>query len=446
MWGFWRNKRAVIAYILMFVYLGLPWLTINGKQAVLINLLDRKLTLFGATFWATDTYFLALILALLGISLFFFTSLLGRVWCGWACPETVFLEFLFRPIEELIEGGPAKRLRLDTMPEWNSEKIIRKTLKFFVFALLVWILSSTAVIYFVGRENWLQMIVESPLHNWTPFILTIIMMVVFGFQFGWFREQFCTVLCPYARFQSVLLDQHSIIVGYDVARGEPRGKKGTVDGDCVDCNLCVKVCPTGIDIRNGLQLECIHCAACVDACDSVMNKIGRDTGLIRYDSTYGFTNSQLATEKRQFNSLRNFIRPRTIYYSLLGTVLLTIFVFSLFSRPLTDFQILRNGENPYKMIKQGHVSNHLHAQVGNKSDRRVNYTFELLNQSPETASLELVVPVNPYPINHDTVVSVPLFINFPENVLQKGRFKVDVKLTGDNGDTQTRTVTLLGPG
>ncbi|MCC6953431.1 MAG: 4Fe-4S binding protein, partial [Deltaproteobacteria bacterium] len=235
--GRFFKRRAVVAYLLMAWYLIAPWITINGSQAILFDIEHRRFSLFGTQFWATDSIFLMFTLGGLGLTLFFFTALIGRVWCGWACPETVFLEFLFRPIERLTEGNAAKRKRLDEQP-WGVEKVTRKVLKHALSATLAWVLATTLLAYFFGSHQMIAMILEGPANHMLPFVLTIVFMGVLGFQFGWFREQFCTVLCPYARFQSVLLDANSIVIGYDVKRGEPRGKPRAKSekplGDCVD--------------------------------------------------------------------------------------------------------------------------------------------------------------------------------------------------------------------
>ena len=287
--GRWTRARRLSAALLVAVYLLLPWIPVGGHPAVFLDIAERRFHLFGATLAFQDAWLLFFVISGLGFGLFFVTALLGRVWCGWACPQTVFLDHVFRRVERWFEGDAVTRRRLDAAP-WTAAKIARRGGKQAVFLVLSAVITHLLLAYFVSLPELWRMMRASPGEHWGAFLFVAIATGVLYGNFAWFREQLCLVICPYGRMQSVLIDDHSLVIGYDAKRGEPRGKVGTVNaGACVDCNRCVQVCPTGIDIRQGLQIECIACAACIDACDEVMTKVKRPTGLIRYDSTAGFT-------------------------------------------------------------------------------------------------------------------------------------------------------------
>lgn len=427
--GAFFRRRAVVVYTLLALLLSMPWIPVGESQAILLDIPHRRFIIFGETFWATDTRFLFLLLISAGLSLFFFTSLLGRVWCGWACPQTVFLEFVFRPLERLIEGSNAQRLRRDT-GAWTREKAGVKALKYLSFLGVSWFLASTLLAYFIGREPLLAMMADGPTAHVTTFVVTIFLMVLFLFEFGWFREQFCTVVCPYARFQSVLMDRDSVLVGYDRTRGEPRGRKNEGAGDCVDCGLCVRVCPTGIDIRNGTQLECIQCASCIDACTSIMNKLGREPGLIRYD-----------TERGLLEGTRRFLRPRIVVYGMLLTLLLGIFVTLLAVRKEGEFLVIRQSKaEPFQILPDGRIANQYKVHIGNKSEEVRSYRISLVRGD----AVVLVTPVSPFPVPAGTAATMPLFIQF--NLDEFTGKSVLVQVEDEKGIIGRQEVPLLRPG
>ena len=307
--GRFLRWRGIVAWTLIAIYLALPIIHINGKPAVLLDLINREFAIFGATFYPTDTLLLMLLFIGTLVAIVLISALLGRVWCGWGCPQTVYLEFVFRPIERFFEGTENRRKRRDEGP-LTFDKAWRKIVKWGAFTAVSLLLAHSLVAYFVGWDRLLTWMTEPPTEHWGYFVMMAVTTGLILFDFGYFREQMCTITCPYARFQSVLLDPDSLIVSYDPERGEPRGrgKKRENLGDCIDCFACVRTCPTGIDIRDGLQMECIACTQCIDACDDIMDKMGFEPGLIRYTSEH-----ELEGKKTRW------LRPRTAIYSLLLT-------------------------------------------------------------------------------------------------------------------------------
>jgi cytochrome c oxidase accessory protein FixG len=298
--GKYHGRRRVTAYLLIALFASLPFIHIGGKPAILLDVMRREFSLFGATFYATDGVLLMLLFLSIFIGIFWISAVYGRVWCGYGCPQTVYLEFLFRPIERWLEGTRGQQQKLD-----REGANARRVVKYAIYAVLSMLLGNLFLSYFVGVEQLSHWLSHSPFEHPAPFLVMFVTAGLVFFDFTYFREQMCTIICPYARLQSVLLDKSSLIVGYDAERGEPRGsrkKEGT--GDCIDCKACVIACPTGIDIRDGLQLECVACAQCVDACDGVMTKIKKPLGLIRYASQ-----SELRKEPRKAE-----LRPRLLIY------------------------------------------------------------------------------------------------------------------------------------
>ncbi|MEQ1564809.1 MAG: cytochrome c oxidase accessory protein CcoG [Myxococcota bacterium] len=364
MWGFTGNRKfvhvkhvdgsfqrlhrasGVVLQALLFV---VPWLTYDGRPLVRFDLPGRKFFLFGQVFVASEGFDLVLIGLLAAFSLFFFTSLFGRVWCGYVCPQSVSLEEWIRPIEEWVEGDRATRLRREQGP-WTGERIARRAVKLGLFALLAVVVSTTILSYFAGaRQIWTG--VAGP----TDYALVGIFATGMFLDWAWFREQLCNYLCPYARFQGALADDHSLVVSYDRARGEPRGKgKASADaGHCIDCNKCVDVCPAGIDIRNGYQLECIACARCIDACETVMPKLGFPT-LVRY-----------STVARDEGRITRLLRPRTAAYALILLVVSGALTYKIASHEPLEARVNRSPGSLFALDDDGGVRNTFLVQVTN---------------------------------------------------------------------------------
>jgi cytochrome c oxidase accessory protein FixG len=403
--GPFMRWRRWTGYLLIVIYLATPWIKIGGMQAVWLQIPERRFILFGHLFFPQDAFYLVFLLVGLALGLFFFTALVGRVWCGWACPQTVWMEEVFRKIEWLVEGDHHAQRRLDEGP-WTVNKVARKTVKHALFLLCSAFISNTFIAYFAGTENLLHWMLSPPGQHWTAFLFMASILGAFYFDFAWFREQFCTVLCPYARFQAVLTDADTVQVGYDTVRGEPRGRVGTTEGDCIDCHKCVAVCPTGIDIRDGYQLECIGCARCIDACDSIMDRTGRPRGLIRYDSL-----------ARLQGQVTRILRPRVIVYSLLLVGVVLMLVWGLGTRRLLDFNVLRAPGEPFTVLPGNLVSNHFHLRVFNRSD--VARTYRIDMDGPPGA--QLIMPVNPVRVPPGEPMKLEAFVNIPYAAVEAGR-------------------------
>ncbi len=442
LFGRWLKRRTVVNLVLMAVYFGLPWLTVGGNQAVLFDIPRRKMALFGLVLWPQDTVLLWLFLFTALVGIFFFTALFGRVWCGWACPQTVFMEGVFRHIERWIEGRPAARRKRDAGP-WTLDKAWRKGLKHAVFLLIAAHVANTFLCYFAGTDRVLDMTTSSPSQApaWFGFMAGI--TAVFYFDFAWFREQLCTMACPYGRWQSVLIDRHSLLVGYDEKRGEGRarmgvrraaakaeeatGASGQTFGDCVDCSLCVQVCPTGIDIRDGLQLECVGCTACIDACDAVMTKVGKPEGLIRYASL-----AALDGERRRL------VRPRSIIYGVVMVLAAGLFVAKLATRADIEVQVVRAQRNAVQMVGD-EVLNHFRAKLVNKSDEPIKVKVDVPGE-------RVAVPLNPWPVPAASAVTMEIFVKRPKSAFGADVERVKMLFSVDAKPVHDAEVPLLGPG
>ena len=428
--GTWNTRRRIVAYALMVVYLAIPHLQMNGKPLILLDAPRREFTLFGYTFLPTDTLLLMLLLGTLILAVFTFTALFGRVWCGWGCPQTVWMEFLFRPIERAFEGGRSGSLSIDRS---GSHLKVRRLLKFAVYGVLALVLAHTFLAYFVGVDQLRVWVTRSPVEHPSSFAVMGVTSALVFLDFAWFREQTCTIACPYGRWQSALLDKSSLIVAYDYTRGEPR-MKGRVQspgaGDCIDCNACVTTCPTGIDIRDGLQMECIHCTQCIDACDAIMDSVGRPRGLIRYTSREALG-----------GATRHVLRPRTVLYPLALAAVLGAFVFQLSHRDAADVTLLRATDAPFRVGADGRVTNQVRIRIANRTHDERAYTLTLTGAE----SGQVIIPVNPLTVQAGRTETTSLFVMLPASAFVQERRTIRISIGDGKGYSRAFPYDLLGP-
>ncbi|MGE5176938.1 MAG: cytochrome c oxidase accessory protein CcoG [Hyphomicrobiales bacterium] len=428
--GSYYARRRAMAYTLMFVFFLIPYLRWAGKPLILLDLPRREFTLFGTTFLPTETLLFMLLFFSLVLVIFFATAVLGRVWCGWACPQTVYMEFLFRPIEYWLEGGWRGSKKLDRKRGLYGRRIVKQG----IFLVLALFLAHTFLAYFVGVDRLFLWVQRSPFEHPTSFLVMLGTTGLIFADFAWFREQTCLVACPYGRLQSVLLDRRSLIVGYDVARGEPR-QKGILDrpataGDCVNCELCVLTCPTGIDIRDGLQMECIHCTQCADACDSVMLRIGKPPGLIRYGSRDGFDGRK-----------GSWLRPRAVLYPAALALTLGAFVWLLGTRADAEVTVLRGLGDPYTVADDGSIANQLRVKVANRGGAARDYRITI-GGAPEAS---VIAPINPLPVKAGETRATGLFVMMPRGAFHDGEHPISVTVSDGAGFTETTPYRLVGP-
>ncbi|MBL9141960.1 MAG: cytochrome c oxidase accessory protein CcoG [Phycisphaerae bacterium] len=426
---YWR-ARAIVAWSLIIVFAALPWLRINGKPPLLLDLMLRQFTFFGTTFRPTETLFLSLLLLTIFVGIFLVTAVLGRVWCGWVCPQTVYMEFLYRPVEKFMLGRAYGR-KDQHAPAW---RVIALYAVFLVFSAH---LANTFLAYFVGTDRLVEWTLGNPWNHPVAFAVFAVTLGLMMFDFAFFREQMCTLACPYGRFQSVLLDRDSLVIGYDRKRGEPRAKgadrkalqgQGAPAGDCIDCTLCVQVCPTGIDIREGLQLECVNCAQCIDACDDVMVKIGSPKGLIRYDT-------QNALEGKPHRTFRYRL---AIYGVVLAALATTLVVLLLNRSPALVGQARIVGSN-FTVMPDGRIATPLQLLIENHTDVEQTYLVSGVDDLEiEGGSLTVSVP----PAEGTTVSCTVLS---PASSFKHGVRKAHVRVTDQDTYDRTTSVALTGP-
>ncbi len=421
------SARRRTAWALMALFAAAPWIRIGHKPLVLLDVARREFTLGGRTFLPTDGVLLMLLLLAIFVGIIWTTALVGRAWCGWACPQTVYMEFLFRPIERLFEGSRENQLRLD-----KAGGGLRRVAKNVVFLLVAFVLANVFLSYFVGTATLLRWMTRSPLEQWSPFVIVAVTTGLVFLDFAYFREQMCTVACPYARIQSVLLDRRSLLVGYDRLRGEPRGKGKPMPGrgDCIDCGACVVACPTGIDIRDGLQLECIACAQCADACDVIMSKIKKPLGLIRYGS-------QATLESQAPPKL---LRPRVVIYPIVLGVLLAALAVLGSTQKSAEVTVLRGIGAPFTTDGEL-VTGELRIKVRNRSDAPERYALSVVASPP----VRLVAPENPLEVAAGAQRTTAVFVVAPRASFLGGGRAVTVRVTDSHGAAFDAPYRLLGP-
>jgi cytochrome c oxidase accessory protein FixG len=374
--GWFANWRWLCVWLTQLVFYGLPWLSWNGRQAVLFDLAARKFYIFGLVLWPQDFIYLALLLIICAYALFLFTAIAGRLWCGYACPQTVYTE-IFMWIERRIEGDRSARMRLDRQP-WGADKLARKSCKHLAWLLVALWTGFTFVGYFTPVDALGSAALSFSLGPWEWFWVLFYGFATYG-NAGWMREQVCKYMCPYARFQSAMFDRDTLTVTYDKDRGDPRGARrkdaaASADklGDCIDCRMCVQVCPTGIDIRDGLQYDCIGCAACIDACDSVMDKIGSPRGLVRYATENAMRNKLTPSQMR-----RRALRPRVLVYGMILLAIVAGVLGSLATRTNLKVDVIRDRGSMGREVEDGMIENVYRLQIMNTDERPHRYRISV---------------------------------------------------------------------
>lgn len=427
------NARSVLSFLYFLAFFAGPFIKMNGRPLFLFNVVDGRFILFGAIFWPQDFFIFGLAMVAFILFIVVFTMAFGRLFCGWACPQTIFMEMLFRKVEYWIEGDASAQKLLNKAP-WNTDKIVRKTCKHMLFYMLSFLIANTFLAYIIGIDSLLGIITGPVTEHTGGLAAMIIFAGVFYGVFAFFREQVCTVVCPYGRLQGVLLDRDSVVVAYDYTRGEPRGhfKKKTDNnlGDCIDCHQCVKVCPTGIDIRNGTQLECVNCTACIDACNFMMEKTGRPLHLIRYASENGIANKQPL----------HFTTRLKIYSSIL-VILLTAITWMLVSRKPVSGTIIRTAGMLYQERGADSVTNLYRIKLVNKTTSDIPLSLRL-EDAP--GKIELLGHQQ-IQVKGEQQGEGLFFIVLPRTAIKKR--KTALHITMYSGDKKAGTIgtTFLGP-
>ncbi len=437
--GKYYQKRKILSYILLVFLLTAPFIKVNGNQFLMFNVLERRFSIFGFPFWPQDFYLfvMSMIVGVVGLTLF--TVAFGRIFCGWFCPQTIFLEMVFRRLEYWIDGDRGSQIRLANQ-KWNLEKIRKRVMKWTLFFFISFIIANVFLAYLIGSDVLIQHIIQGPSNNITTLVALLIFTSIFYFVFTWFREQVCIIACPYGRMQGVLLDNKSINVAYDYVRGE--GKTGrakwdkrenraeTGKGDCIDCNQCVVVCPTGIDIRNGTQLECVNCTACIDECDKIMEKVGLPKGLIRYAS------EDEIVKKEKFKLTTRMKGYIAVLFILTGI--------------LIGLLLLRNDVEATILRLPGQLFEHKGNNISNI------YTFKIVNKTVkdfDSVHFKLKSPKgiiklvgNPsLKLKRESLAQGTLFIEINPALIDSDKTKIKIEIYNKNELIETTKTSFLGP-
>ncbi|RMF10381.1 MAG: cytochrome c oxidase accessory protein CcoG [Candidatus Neomarinimicrobiota bacterium] len=430
--GRYYRARTWLSWLLLAVLFAGPFITIGGRPAFLLNILDRKFYILGISFWPQDMYLFGLGLIILILFIILFTAVFGRIFCGWICPQTIFMEMVFRKIEYWIEGDARQQRKLNAAP-WTGEKVLKKGAKWSIFYGISFLIGNTFLAYIIGKDALFDIITDPPSQHLAGLTAMIVFSFVFFGVFAWFREQVCILVCPYGRLQGVLLDPNSIVVHYDFVRGEPRGKGKRTSpsdlGDCVDCHQCVDVCPTGIDIRDGTQLECVNCTACMDACDSVMDKMSLPRGLIRYAS---------------YNSIRNGVQrlwnARVAGYSAVLVLLVSLFSYLMATRSIIDVTVLRSPGVLYQRVEDHWIRNLYTIDLINKSDQALEIELEVVK--PEDGRVVLVSGLH---LEGNDLLQSAFFVDVPEEEIHSTSQSVTLGIKANGEVLKTVHTNFLGP-
>ena len=431
--GAFYNKRILLTILYLIVFFGLPFIKVNGMPFIQFNIPEGKFILFSKIFWPQDFYIFAIAMITFVIFIALFTVIYGRLFCGWVCPQTIFMEMIFRPIEWLIEGNPAEQKQLNN-GKWSFKKFGKKSLKHLIFLFISFVIANTFLAYIFGVSK-LYKIIEEPISNHVAlFFGVIVFTLLFYLVFAFVREIVCTTICPYGRLQGVLFDQDTMLVAYDYKRGEERGKfKKNVErtsGDCIDCHQCVNVCPTGIDIRNGTQLDCINCTACIDVCDFMMEKVNLPKGLIRYASENGIAEGKKLT-----------FTPKIKAYSALLVVLLCVLTALLITRKQIDAHITRTGGQLYQELPDNKISNLYNAKIINKTNKDIPVEMKLEGINGEVK----LIGKSELHLKEETVNEVTFFIILDKSIVKEHSKKIVVGLYKNGEKIGTVKTKFLGP-